>query len=416
VIPRFAIELTRNTHIWQGRPGGKAVLAIFNPRFGMEGRNDMTELGIDRGDTAVAGKSALRVPKIGLLLVNLGSPATPTYGAVRRYLAQFLSDRRVIQLNPLLWQPILHLFILTFRPFRTAANYRKIWLEEEGRSPLVHFTQRQAELLGQAFGGHTSIHAVDWAMRYGKPTIQDRLSALKGQGCDYVLFAPMYPQYSETTIESVKDDVKASLRALPDPPQVRMLAPYYVCDAHIAALKASIERHVDGMARKPEVLVLSFHGIPKSYAEKGDPYPQHCAETTQKLTQVLDLPGVEVKMTFQSRFGPQEWLQPYTDETLEALGRRGTKSVLLVAPGFAADCIETLEELDMEGKEIFHAAGGAHYERVPCLNDSAESISMLKTLVEAEIERWAQDNWGSRRAFCCGRCRPHCGHEGDDRV
>ena len=336
---------------------------------------------------------SLSGPNVGVLLINLGSPSAPTSGAVRRYLREFLSDRRVIQLNPLLWQPILHGFILPFRPVRTAAKYKSIWREAEDMSPLTYYTSQQAALLSEALSEDDRIGGVSWAMRYGAPDIGSQLTALQEAGCDHILIVPLYPQYSDTTVASVADKVNAEMQSLPKAPQIRTLAPYYKHPRHIVALKTSIEAHVAHMSAAPEVLLLSYHGIPLRYAEKGDPYASQCAQTTTLLQQVLDLPDTEVKMTFQSRFGAQEWLRPYTDETLRELGQNGIKSVLLAAPGFASDCIETLEELDMEGQDIFLSAGGEHYDRVPCLNDSAISITMLKSLVDAELNGWAATDW-----------------------
>ena len=336
---------------------------------------------------------SLSGPNVGVLLINLGSPSAPTYGPVRRYLKEFLSDRRVIQLNPLVWQPILYTFILSLRPLKTAAKYRSIWREADNMSPLTYYTSRQAALLSAALAEDDRIGAVSWAMRYGTPSIESQLTVLQEAGCDHILIVPLYPQYSDTTVASVADKVNAELKQLPNVPQMRTLAPYYKHPRHIVALKTSIEAHVADMPVTPDVLLLSYHGIPLRYAEKGDPYAAQCAQTTTLLQQVLDLPGTEIKMTFQSRFGAQEWLRPYTDETLRELGRSGVKSVLLAAPGFASDCIETLEELDMEGRDAFLAAGGEHYDRVPCLNDSAASISMLKALVTAELDGWAATDW-----------------------
>lgn len=327
--------------------------------------------------------------KTGVLLVNLGSPEAPNYLAVRRYLAEFLSDRRVIQFNPIVWQPILQLIILTFRPLRTAANYRKIWMQAPSVSPLVYYTQRQASSLQTAFDENEVL--IDWAMRYGRPSIQEKLHGLLDQGCDRILISPLYPQYSDTTTTSVIDKVELDLKKLAHRPQVRYLPPYFKNDAYIQALKISIEKRVAEMSPKPDHVLLSFHGIPTNYVEKGDPYTSHCEETFRRLVETLNLPGTEIKLTYQSRFGPTEWLQPYTDQTLEELGKSGAKSVLLVTPGFAADCIETLEELDIAGRELFLQAGGEHYDRVPCLNDSVEGINMLKLLIEADLTQWANE-------------------------
>lgn len=322
--------------------------------------------------------------QVGVLFVNLGSPDDATPAAVKRYLKQFLSDRRVIELNPLIWQVILRGIVLNVRPKKTAAAYREIWMEGEEGSPLRHYTRMQAEAVQTR---HNNL-IVDWAMRYGNPSISDRLEHLKEEGCDRILIVPMYPQYSATTTASVTDEVFRVLGAMRWQPAIRIAAPFHDHPAYIAALADSIQRHLAGMDTPPDAIIASYHGIPKPYFDAGDPYHCHCAKTTRLLREQLGVDDQALRLTFQSRFGFQEWLQPYTDKTLEALPGEDVKRVAVLAPSFVADCLETLEEMAIQGKETFLAAGGEDFSYIPCLNDSDGAVDLFSKIVETETAGW----------------------------
>ncbi|MCG8359030.1 MAG: ferrochelatase [Kiloniellales bacterium] len=330
----------------------------------------------------------VRHGRVGVLLVNLGTPDGTDVASVRRYLREFLSDRRVIELNPLIWQPILHAFVLTFRPSKSAEAYRAIWLEEENESPLRKYTRNQASLLQDRLPDGGQDLVVDWAMRYGKPSIAERLEHLKKSGCDRVLLFALYPQYSATTTASVHDKAFEALGAMRWQPALRTVPPYHDDPDYIEALARSIETHLEGLGWKPDAILASFHGLPKVYLEKGDPYHCHCAKTARLLRERLGLDEKHLRLTFQSRFGKQEWLQPYTDKTLEALAGEGVKSVAVVCPGFVSDCVETLEEIAIQGRELFLDGGGERFSLIPCLNDSEASIDLLAKLVERELQGW----------------------------
>ena len=319
-----------------------------------------------------------------MLFVNLGSPDDATPAAVKRYLKQFLSDRRVIELNPLIWQVILRGIVLNVRPKKTAAAYREIWMEGEEGSPLRHYTRMQAEAVQTR---HNNL-IVDWAMRYGNPSISNRLEHLKEEGCDRILIVPMYPQYSATTTASVTDEVFRVLGAMRWQPAIRVAAPFHDHPAYIAALADSIQRHLAGMDTPPDAIIASYHGIPKPYFDAGDPYHCHCAKTTRLLREQLGVDDQALRLTFQSRFGFQEWLQPYTDKTLEALPGEDVKRVAVLAPSFVADCLETLEEMAIQGKETFLAAGGEDFSYIPCLNDSDGAVELFSKIVETETAGW----------------------------
>lgn len=331
-----------------------------------------------------AGHPALPAPQVGVLLVNLGTPASLQVSAIRRYLDEFLSDRRVVELPPLLWQPILKGIILNTRPPKTAKAYAKIWDRTRGLSPLAAFTMDQAQALAARLPGMR----VDWAMRYGQPSIPGRLAALMDAGCRRILLAPLYPQYSAATTATVVDAAGRALAGMRWQPTLRTLPPYYDDPVHIAALAASVRAHLAGLDWTPEVLVASFHGMPKRTLELGDPYHCQCRKTGRLLCAALGWPEEKFRVSFQSRFGPAEWLQPYTDKTLEALPGQGAKAVAVVSPGFAVDCIETLEEIAIAGAETFHAAGGERYAYIPCLNAGETGIAMLETLVRRELAGW----------------------------
>ena len=322
--------------------------------------------------------------RTGLLLVNLGTPDGTDYKSMRRYLSEFLSDRRIIEVSPLIWQPILQGPILTFRPKKSGAAYQKIWTDEG--SPLLVYTKRQAEKLNARIGNEKLI--VDFAMTYGNPSIASKIEALKEQGCDRIAIMALYPQYSATTSASVYDRSFDALKEMRWQPAVRTAAPFHDHPAYIEALAASVREHIDGLDFEPERVLMSYHGIPKAYFEKGDPYHCHCHKTTRLVAEQLGWTDGFAMTTFQSRFGPTEWLQPYTDKTLEALAEEGTKKVVVVSPAFISDCLETLEEIAMEGRDSFLEAGGTHFSVVPCLNDTERAIDLLEVLARRELAGW----------------------------
>ena len=323
--------------------------------------------------------------RIGVLLVNLGTPEAPTPAAVRRYLAQFLMDPRVVEIPRALWWPILHGIILRVRPKKSAHAYQQVWGPDG--SPLAAITGAQAAALQARLGDGVM---VDWAMRYGQPAIGERLKAMMAAGCDRVLVAPLYPQFSGATTASVSDAVGAALGQMRWQPALRSLPPYYDDALHIAALAEDTARQLRALAFVPEVLVLSFHGMPERTLHLGDPYHCQCRKTARLLGDMLavDFPDLRIEVSFQSRFGLAKWLEPATDAVLAAEAARGTRRLAVAAPGFSADCLETLEELAIRGREQFLAAGGADYATLACLNDSAAGMAMLEALVRRELAGW----------------------------
>ena len=319
-------------------------------------------------------------PKVGVLLVNLGTPDAPTTSAVKRYLKQFLSDRRVVEIPPLLWQPILRGIILNTRPQKSAQAYAKVWTEKG--SPLAFFTAGQAEALQARMEG---IADVRYAMRYGNPSVADQLAAMKAAGCNRILIAPLYPQYSGATTGTVLDEAYATLTAMRWHPAIRTLPAYHDDARYIGALKSSIEASLAKLDFVPDALVISFHGMPERTLHLGDPYHCHCQKTARLLSEAM---GRELVVSFQSRFGRAKWLEPATDDTLMKLAREGTKKVAIFAPGFSVDCLETLEELAMQGHEQFEEAGGTHYAYLPCLNDSDIGMEMLEQIIGQELAGW----------------------------
>lgn len=324
--------------------------------------------------------------KIGVLLANLGTPDSPDYWPMRRYLGEFLSDRRVIETSPLIWQPILQGIILNVRPQKSGANYRKIWDMEAGDSPLRVITSRQAQKLQARLGDGV---VVEFAMRYGNPSTGVQIDRLREAGCTRILFCPLYPQYSATTTATANDSVFDALKALRWQPALRTLPPYFETPEYVAALARSIDEGVKALDFEPDVVLTSYHGMPVEYLLAGDPYHCQCLKTTRLVREHLGWPKEKLMVTFQSRFGPSQWLQPYTDETLVALGR-DKKKVAVLAPAFSVDCIETLEEIAITGREQFVHAGGNHdhYAYIPCLNDSEGGMEMLEAVVRRELGGW----------------------------
>ena len=336
---------------------------------------------------APAGHPAVSHGRIGVLIVNLGTPEATSYFPVRRYLKQFLSDPRVIETNRALWWVVLNGVVLTFRPWKSGHAYARIWNKEADESPLKTFTRAQASGLADLFRGTPAI-VVDWAMRYGLPPIADRLAALVRQGCDRILIFPLYPQYSAATTATVYDSCFAALSTMRWQPTIRGVPPYYDHPAYIAALAASLDRHLASLPWAPDKIIASFHGLPEDYLRKGDPYHCHCHKTTRLLGEALGLGPDRLLITFQSRFGRAEWLKPYTAETVAGLARTGTRNLVVITPGFAADCVETLEEIAIGVEETFQANGGQNFSVVPCLNASPQSLDLLATLIRQELAGW----------------------------
>lgn len=330
-----------------------------------------------------AGHPAIRRGETGVLLVNLGTPEAPTAHAVRNYLAEFLSDRRVVDYPRALWLPILYGVILNVRPRKSARAYAKIWMDEG--SPLRVYTQQAAQALSQRMKGAAR---VDWAMRYGAPSVRDRIAALKEAGCERILIVPMYPQYSQSTSASVADAAFDALKAMTWQPALRIAAPYHDHPAYIAALKNGADAHLASLGWAPERVILSFHGTPRRHLDGGDPYSCHCAKTARLLRDAMGWSEAFAPLAFQSRFGREEWLGPATDATIRDLAGAGVRRLAVMTPGFMADCLETLEEIAIGGGEIFHQAGGERFTAIPCLNDSPSTIDLLETLVAREAAGW----------------------------
>ncbi len=325
--------------------------------------------------------------RIGILIVNLGTPEATSYWPMRRYLKEFLSDRRVVETNRLLWWFILNGVILTTRPKRSGHAYEKIWNRERNESPLKTITRAQAEKLAEVFAEDSRI-SIDWGMRYGLPPVGERLRALKDQGCERVLVFPLYPQYSAATTATVADKVSEAMAAMRWQPALRFVPPYYAEPAHIEALADSVSDHLRTLDFAPDVILASFHGLPESYVEAGDPYYRHCQETTRLLRERLKLSEDRLRMVFQSRFGKAEWIKPYAQDTVAGLPGQGVRKLVMIMPGFAADCVETLEEVAIGLKETFRDNGGGDFSTVPCLNDSQPSITMLAALIRKELAGW----------------------------
>ncbi len=319
----------------------------------------------------------IKYGKTGILLVNLGTPDSTNWWDIRKYLKEFLSDRRVIEVNPILWQIILNIFILTFRPSKTAHAYKKIWRKETNESPLLYFTKLQANKLNNKISNNKVF--VDFAMRYGNPSIKSKLYKLKENGCENIVILPLYPQYAAATTATVCDEVYRSLMGMRWQPSLQIIPHYESDPMYIDALINSIDKKINEINWKPDLILSSYHGIPKSYFDKGDPYQCYCQKTTRLMKEKFS--KIEIQTTFQSRFGPQEWLTPYTDKTIESLPEKGIKNLLVICPGFVSDCVETLEEINIQGRESFLKNGGKNFDLIPCLNAQPDHIKLFEKLV-----------------------------------
>ena len=315
--------------------------------------------------------------KTGILLINLGTPDSTGWWDIRKYLKEFLSDRRVIELNPIIWQIILNLFILTFRPAKTAHAYKQIWRKETNESPLLFFTKMQTMRLKEKIGSDNII--VDFAMRYGNPAIKTKLHNLKEKGCENIIVLPLYPQYAAATTATVCDEIYRALMKMRWQPSLQIIPHYESEPLYIDALIKSINKKIEEIKWKPDLIITSYHGIPKSYFDKGDPYHCYCQKTTRLIKERFN--KINIQLTFQSRFGPQEWLTPYTDKTFEELPAKGIKKILVMCPGFASDCVETLEEINIQGRKSFLESGGEKFDLIPCLNDNPDHIKVFEKLV-----------------------------------
>ncbi|NRQ18642.1 Ferrochelatase [Ensifer sesbaniae] len=337
--------------------------------------------------TAPANHPSVKSGKIGVLLVNLGTPDGTDYASMRRYLKEFLTDRRVIEWSRLFWYPILFGIVLNTRPGKVGKAYETIWNKERNESYLRTYTRNQADLMAKTFADRPDV-IVDWGMRYGQPSIASRMEALQKAGCERILVFPLYPQYAAATTATVNDKAFEALLKMRWQPALRTVPPYHDDPVYIDALATSIERHLATLDWEPEVVLTSFHGIPKSYFDKGDPYYCQCQKTARLLREKLGWSKEKLQVTFQSRFGPEEWLQPYTDKTVEKLAQEGVKRIAVLNPGFVSDCLETLEEIAEQAAESFHHNGGDKFTHIPCLNDSAEGMAVLEHVVRRELAGW----------------------------
>ncbi len=340
------------------------------------------------GSHRPANHPAVRSGRIGVLIINLGTPEGTDYWSMRRYLKEFLSDRRVIEAPRAVWLPILELILLR-RPSAKGHDYASIWNRERDEGPLKTITRSQCEKLAAALTDLGPQIEVDWAMRYGQPPIADRLRALQAKGCDRILVVPLYPQYCAASTATVVDKVFDTLRDMRWQPAIRIAAPWYDDPVYIEALGRSTRAGLARLDFEPEIVVASYHGIPQEYFDKGDPYYCHCAKTTRLLREALGWSEDRLRMTFQSRFGRAEWLKPYTAATVRELARAGVRRIAVLTPGFTADCLETLEEIGVENAGYFHEAGGEHFAAIPCLNDSAEGMAVIEAVARRELKGWA---------------------------
>ena len=323
----------------------------------------------------------IKYGKTGVLLINLGTPDSTSWFDIRKYLKEFLSDRRVIEVNPIIWKIILNVFILNLRPSKTAKAYKEIWMKNENISPLLYYTRKQSDKISNLISSENLI--VDFAMRYGNPSIKSKISKLHKVGCENLVILPLYPQYAAATTATVCDEVYRTLMNMRWQPSLKIIPHYESDPLYIDAIVNSLNKKINEINWKPDLIVASYHGIPKKYFDKGDPYHCYCHKTTRLISEKFN--SIKIITTFQSRFGPQEWLQPYTDKTFESLPREGKKNILIICPGFSSDCVETLEEISIQGKESFIESGGENFEMVPCLNDNDDHIVLLKSLIQRSV-------------------------------
>ncbi len=316
--------------------------------------------------------------KTGVLLINLGTPDSTSWWDIRKYLKEFLSDRRVIEVNPIIWKVILNLFILTFRPSKTAKAYKEIWIKDINMSPLKYFTEMQLKKLKSKIKNQDV--EIDYAMRYGNPSIKSKIEGLQKKGCENLIILPLYPQYAAATTATVCDEVYRTLMKMRWQPSLQIISHYESNPIYINALVNSINKKISEIDWKPDLIVASYHGIPKKYFDKGDPYQCYCQKTSRLIIEKFK--SIPLITTFQSRFGPQEWLKPYTDKTFENLPKQGKKNILVICPGFSSDCVETLEEILIQGKESFLQAGGENFDLIPCLNDNDDHILLFENLIK----------------------------------
>ena len=367
----------------------------------MNARTDSTTMLADRLPDIVRPEAppgtrppdhpAVRSGRIGVLLMNLGTPEATDYWSMRRYLKEFLSDRRVIETSRWIWWPVLNLVILTKRPGPKGRDYASIWNNDRNEGPLKTITRAQAEdLAGHLAGALGDRVTVDWSMRYGSPRTADRIQALLDQGCDRILAVPLYPQYCAATTATACDQVFAALAGMRWQPTIRIAPPWHDDPVYIEALAAKMRSDLARLPFEPEVILVSFHGVPREYLAKGDPYHCQCVKTYRLLREAFGWPAERFRYAFQSRFGPAEWVRPYTDETVIALAEGGTKSLAIVAPGFTADCLETLEELDGENRHYFEGHGGRDFAYLPCLNDGPDGMRVIRHVVERELSGWIE--------------------------
>ncbi len=319
--------------------------------------------------------------KNGVLLVNLGTPDSTSWWDIRKYLREFLSDKRVIEVNPILWQIILNLFILNFRPSKTAKAYKEIWMTDINESPLRYYTKQQTQKLKKIFNNQNII--IDYAMRYGNPSIKSRLQKLQSEGCENIILFPLYPQYAAATTATVCDEVYRCLIKMRWQPSLQVIPHYESNEDYINGLVNSIKKKLSEIPWKPDLIVASYHGIPQKYFDKGDPYHCYCQKTSRLIKEKFN--EIPIETTFQSRFGPEKWLQPYTDKTLEKLPTEGKKNILMICPGFSSDCVETLEEIAIQGKETFIESGGKNFDLISCLNDNDDHIKMMENIIKTYI-------------------------------
>ena len=319
--------------------------------------------------------------KNGILLVNLGTPDSTSWWDIRKYLREFLSDKRVIEVNPILWQIILNLIILNLRPSKTAKAYKEIWMTDINESPLRYYTKQQTQKLKEKFNGQNII--IDYAMRYGNPSIKSRLEKLQSEGCENIILFPLYPQYAAATTATVCDEVYRCLIKMRWQPSLQVIPHYESNKDYINGLVNSIKKKLSEISWKPDLIVASYHGIPQKYFDKGDPYHCYCQKTSRLIKEKFN--EIPIETTFQSRFGPEKWLQPYTDKTLEKLPAEGKKNILMICPGFSSDCVETLEEIAIQGKETFIESGGKNFDLISCLNDNDDHIKMMENIVKTYI-------------------------------